>query len=95
MSDPTPASSPLAQAVQTVLDAQAQTAKLAAPAADAVKPGYKTTEFWLSAVHTICALLASSGFIPGFTDPTVKATSLGTAGVSLALYIYSRIRAKS
>lgn len=65
------------------------------PDAAPVKPGYKTSEFWLTSIHTVCALLAASGAIPGFTDPTAKDTALGTAGASIALYIWSRIKAKA
>jgi len=32
--------------------------------AAAVKPGYKTTEFWLSAAATFVGLLIGSGIIP-------------------------------
>lgn len=60
----------------------------------AVKPGFQTSEFWLTSLHTIASLVAASGAIPGFTDPTLKVTSLGSAVVSIAMYVWSRVRAK-
>lgn len=96
----------LQAAADLLLDAQAQVARLQPPMiegasyvataiSEPVKAGYKTSEFWLTAIHTIAGLIAASGSIPGFADPTVRATTLGSAAISLALYIFSRIRAKS
>lgn len=62
--------------------------------ADPVKPGFKTSEFWLTAIHSLASLVAGSGAFPGFTDPTLRATTLGSALVSIGMYIVSRVKAK-
>ena len=88
------ATSDLQKAVQTVLQAQ-KDLEAVSPQAAGVKPGYQTSEFWLTALHSICALVAQSGAIQGFQDPTTKATTLGSAVMSLAAYIWSRTKAKA
>lgn len=55
-----------------------------------VKPGYRTTEFWLTVIATLWQLLNLSGvwdFVP-------NSVSLGAAVTSIAAYILSRGIAK-
>jgi hypothetical protein len=53
-----------------------------------MKPGYKTTEFWLSAVAALVGLLIASGVIPsgGVGEKIVGliASVLATLGYSVA-----------
>jgi hypothetical protein len=89
----------LAQAADLLLEARAQIDRIAlgvtvSPVVP-VKPGFQTSEFWLTVIHAVGSLLAASGAIPGFTDPTARDVTLGTAGLSAALYIWSRIKAKA
>ena len=49
-------------AVQTTTPAS--TTPAAAPADTAVKPGYQTTEFWMTAAATVVGLAIASGVIP-------------------------------
>jgi len=63
------------------------------PPAPAVKAGYKTTEFWLSAVAIVAGMVASAGVIPegGVTAKVfgLVVTILGALG-----YTVSRTMAK-
>ena len=59
-----------------------------------VKPGYKTSEFWLSAVATIGGLvLASGAFVEG--DTGFKIASLVMSALASMGYSASRGKAKS
>lgn len=59
-----------------------------------MKPGYKTTEFWLSAVTTLIGLLMTSGVImPGSTWD--KAIGLGMAALATMGYTASRGNVKA
>ena len=49
-------------AVQTTIPASSTPA--AAPADTTVKPGYQTTEFWMTAAATVVGLAIASGVIP-------------------------------
>ena len=97
MSDPTP--SPLQVAADLLIEAKIQieriTPSVTVMPTEPVKPGYQTSEFWLTVIQQGVALTAASGAIPGFTDPTLKATTLGAALVSLVLYVWSRYKAKA
>lgn len=54
-----------------------------------VKPGYKTTEFWLSAVATIVGLVLASGIVPS-NGPWVQVTGLITGVLGALGYTVSR-----
>ena len=56
-----------------------------------VRPGYKTTEFWLSAVAVILGLLMASGAI---ADGSTAAVIVGGASTLLASLGYTAARAK-
>jgi hypothetical protein len=58
-----------------------------------MKPGYKTTEFWLSVAAAVVGATLASGVIPA-ASPWVKV--LGVAAMALASlgYSYSRGKAK-
>lgn len=97
MSDPeTVPQTELERAVQTVRDARTLLEFVSPPVVQPLtKPGYQTSEFWLTAIHQVVALVATSGALPGFQDPTTKDMTLGGAVLSLVLYVYSRIKVKS
>jgi hypothetical protein len=61
-----------------------------------VKPGYKTTEFWLTAAADLLALLMVSGIFDGHTD-SIWTKIVGGAVAMLATmgYTSSRSKAKS
>lgn len=59
-----------------------------------VKPGFKTTEFWLSLIVTVATLAIASGTIP--TDnPYVQIASAIAAALSQAGYSFSRASTKN
>lgn len=61
--------------------------------APAVKPGYKTTEFWLTAFATLVGLALASDVIP--TDgPWAKIVGLAAAVLSSMGYTVSRAKTK-
>jgi len=60
------------------------------PLPQAPKPGYKTTEFWLTAIVTILGLLTSSGAIG---EESMVAKIIGGAMAVLATMGYSASRA--
>lgn len=64
------------------------------PTVNMVKPGFKTTEFWLSLVVTVCGLLTASGVIP---TGSVWAQGIGMvmAGVTALGYTGSRMNVKA
>jgi hypothetical protein len=53
-----------------------------------VKPGYKTTEFWLTMAAGVCSMLYASGAISetssGYTVLGVVATALGALGYTVS-----------
>jgi hypothetical protein len=58
---------------------------------ETMKPGYKTTEFWLASVATLCGVLYASGIItPEGTEPVEKAVAFIAA--ALASLGYSQAR---
>ncbi len=57
-----------------------------------MKPGYKTTEFWLSTATTILGLLLASGVIP---TQSVWAQVVATAAMVLSPTAYTAGRAKA
>ncbi len=61
---------------------------------DSVKPGWKTTEFWLKLAAMVMAFLIANGF--GEDNETVVARSIGMAAIVLASlgYDYSRATVK-
>lgn len=66
-----------------------------APATVPPKPGYKTTEFWLSLAATILTALYASGAIKEGSDSSVvKAVALAAAALTALGYSVSRGMAK-
>ena len=60
------------------------------------KPGYKTTEFWLTTVCTICGLLYASGVVaPDGADGMSKAVALVASVLSAMGYNASRAKVKA
>ena len=58
---------------------------------DVVKPGYKTTEFWLSAVATLAGLVMGSGL----ADDHIAMKVAGFALSALLVFGYNAARAKA
>jgi len=58
------------------------------------KPGYKTTEFWLSLLATLLGFLLASGAMDGVTEESWIARLVGGAVAVLASLGYSASRAK-
>jgi len=58
-----------------------------------MKPGYKTTEFWLSAAATIVGLVVTSGVLPEQPD-NVWVRLVGGVVAVLAALGYTAARAK-
>lgn len=59
-----------------------------------VKPGYKTTEFWLSSAATLVGLVLASGAIPS-DGPWVQVTGLITGILGALGYTVSRGNVKA
>lgn len=59
-----------------------------------VKPGWKTTEFWLAAAAAVVALLQTGGVV-GEGTPAAGALSLVAAALASMGYSWSRAKAKS
>ena len=60
------------------------------------KPGYKTTEFWLTTACTICGLLFASGVVsPEGTDAGSKAAALIASVLAAMGYSVSRAKDKA
>lgn len=53
---------------------------------DMVKPGWKTTEFWLSAIAALVGLIAASGIVP---DGGLGARIFGAIVTALAALGYN------
>ena len=52
-----------------------------APAAPVVKPGYQTTEFWMTAAATVVGLAIASGIVPtSGTWPQIVGLVTGVLG---------------
>jgi len=61
-----------------------------------IKPGYKTTEFWLTAIAEIVGLLLASGAVSAVGEGTVPRIIGGVVAVLAALgYTVSRSKAKT
>jgi len=60
------------------------------------KPGWKTTEFWLTTACTVCGLLYASGavLVEG-SDATSKATALIASVLAAMGYTVSRAKVKA
>jgi len=59
------------------------------------KPGFKTTEFWLTAACTVCGLLYASGVISvEGSDTTSKAVALIASVLATMGYSVSRAKVK-
>ena len=58
-----------------------------------MKAGYKTTEFWLTALCTICGLLYASGVI--VQDGIEKAVAFVASALAALGYSHSRGQAKA
>ena len=59
-----------------------------------MKPGYRTTEFWLSTVTTLVSLLYASGLVVDGTTAG-KIAAFAVAALSTLGYQVSRGKAKS
>lgn len=59
-----------------------------------MKPGYRTTEFWLTLLATIVGMLTASG---AFADagPVGKGLALVASALAAAGYSYSRAQVKA
>ncbi len=64
------------------------------PAAAVVKPGYKTTEFWLSAGATVVGLAIASGIVPD-TGMWPKIVALVVSAFAAMGYTVSRTAVKN
>ncbi len=78
--------------VQTTTPAAATPA--AAPADTAVKPGYKTTEFWMTAGATVVGLAIASGIVPE-TGMWPKIVALVVSAFAAMGYTVSRTAVKN
>jgi hypothetical protein len=56
------------------------------------KPGYKTTEFWMSTIAVICGIIMSSGAVH---DGSVTERIIGGVMATLAALGYTAARAKT
>ena len=79
-------------AVQTATPAS--TTPAAAPADTTVKPGYKTTEFWMTAGATIVGLAIASGIVPD-TGMWPKIVALVVSAFAAMGYTVSRTAVKN
>ncbi len=76
------------------MDLQAQPTETAPAAAPVVKPGYSTSEFWLSAAVTIIGLLMASGIVrPG--SAWDQAIGIGLSTLTALGYTAQRGNVKS
>ena len=66
----------------------------AAPAATPVKPGYQTTEFWLTAGATVVGLVIASGMVPD-TGMWPKIVALVVSVFAAMGYTVSRTAVKN
>ena len=64
------------------------------PAAAAVKPGYKTTEFWLTMGATVVGLAIASGVVPD-TGMWSKIVALVVSAFAAMGYTVSRTNVKN
>lgn len=64
-----------------------------AAVAAALKPGFKTTEFWLKTVAVIGGLVVASGAFPD-TSPVAKIVALIVSGLSAMGYSSQRAELK-
>lgn len=62
--------------------------------ADEIKPGWKTTEFWKSAVVTVFALVMASGVIPS-EGPWAQIAGIVAAVLQSVGYANARATIKS
>ena len=60
---------------------------------ETVKPGYKTTEFWVTVATTLWGIVMASGFIPA-DNSIVKIVGAIIAAVAPSAYSVSRGIAK-
>jgi len=58
------------------------------------KPGFKTTEFWLTAAATVLAFFLASGVMPE-SSPVVKMLAFAYAALSSMGYAYGRSLVKA
>ena len=59
------------------------------------KPGYKTTEFWLSLVAMLLGVLMSSGVMDSVPETSIWSKIVGGAIAALAALGYTASRAKA
>tara|TARA_R100000808_G_scaffold2159_1_gene9051 strand:+ start:96 stop:287 length:192 start_codon:yes stop_codon:yes gene_type:complete len=59
-----------------------------------MKPGWKTTEFWVTVISLVLASIASSGLLGSVDDPWPKLLALIAAGLVGGGYTISRGLAK-
>jgi hypothetical protein len=72
----------------------------ATPEVPPIKPGVKTTEFWLTVVNTLVGLAVTLGYLqPDEADTLVKGVVSVVGGLMIlipfALYIISRVTVKN
>ena len=79
-------------AVQTTTPAS--TTPAAAPADTTVKPGYQTTEFWMTAAATVVGLAIASGIVPD-TGMWPKIVALVVSAFAAMGYTVSRTAVKN
>ena len=61
-----------------------------------MRPGYKTTEFWLASAATICGLLYASGVIsPDGTSGVERGIAFVVSALASLGYSHSRGKVKS
>jgi hypothetical protein len=65
-----------------------------APEVPAVKPGYKTTEFWLSLAACVLGAFVTSGVLPD-ENVSMKIAGICLAGLTTLGYTISRFVVKS
>ena len=62
-----------------------------------MKPGYKTSEFWITVVNALLSFLIAIGLITNAESETFATMLIPfvTAVVPIAVYIYSRMTIKN
>lgn len=64
------------------------------PANEGAKPGFKSTEFWLSLLATLLGFFMSSGLLPD-THWAIQVTGLAVAALSQLGYTHNRSKLKA
>lgn len=61
---------------------------------DDAKPGYQTTEFWLTTATVLIGLLLASGALPS-DGPVVRVLGIAASALASMGYSWSRARVKA